>query len=82
MFEERAAEINDVVRQISMILAEHSREAQGAALADCLAFWLAGFHEPGDEGATRAMRADRLSIHCSAVRLLTSINAKLIGTTP
>ena len=82
MFEERATEINGMVEQIRPILAGHSAAAQGAALADCLAFWLAGHDCPGDEDATRSTRAELLAMHCSAVRLLTSINAKLLGTTP
>jgi hypothetical protein len=55
---------------------------QGAVLADLLAIWLAGHHVAGDEDATRKMRAELLSMHCTMVRELTSINAKIVGTTP
>jgi hypothetical protein len=47
-----------------------------------LATWLAGHHVAGDEDATRTLRAELLAMHCTAVRVLTSINAKMIGTTP
>jgi hypothetical protein len=55
---------------------------QGAVLADLLAIWLAGHHVTGDEDATRKMRAELLAEHCFAVRQLTEINAKIMGTTP
>jgi hypothetical protein len=64
------------------LLAGQPAEMQGAVLADLLAIWLAGHHVAGDEDATRTMRAELLAVHCGMVRELTSINARLIGTTP
>jgi hypothetical protein len=55
---------------------------QGAILADLLAIWLAGHHVEGDKDATRKMRVELLAEHCTAVRQLTSVNARIIGTTP
>jgi hypothetical protein len=67
---------------IHPLLAGYPPEMQAAALADLLATWLAGRHVAGDEDATRRMRAELLAKHCAAVRELTSINAKIMGTTP
>jgi hypothetical protein len=64
------------------LLAGYPPEMQAAALADLLATWLAGHHVAGDADATRRMRAELLATHCAAVRELTSINAKIMGTTP
>jgi hypothetical protein len=66
---------------IASILAGHPAELQGAALADCLAIWLAGHHIPGDEDNTHKMRAKLLAEHCLHVRELVPINAKMMGTT-
>lgn len=74
--------INPLVDRISVILAGHLPEIQGAVLADCLAIWLAGHHVEGDEDATRSLRADLLASHCSVVRQLVPVNAKMMGTTP
>ena len=71
-----------IVHEIGAILAGHPAELQGAALADCLAIWLAGHDIPGDEDGTREMRAELLAKHCFHVRELVPINAKMIGTTP
>jgi hypothetical protein len=71
-----------IVESIRPLLAGKPPELQGAVLADLLAIWLAGHHVADDEDATRTMRAELLAAHCRAVRQLTSINAKIIGTTP
>ena len=55
---------------------------QSAALADCLALWLAGHDIAGDEDATRKLRAEMLAMHCMLVRQLVPINARALGTTP
>lgn len=73
-------EITAIVERIKPLLAGYPAEMQGAVLADCLAIWLAGHHIAGDEDATRKMRADLLSMHCAAVRKLTELNAKPLGT--
>jgi hypothetical protein len=75
-------EIAAIVDKIKPLLAGKSAEVQGAVLADCLAIWLAGHHVEGDEDATRKLRAELLAMHCSVVRELTAINAKIMGTTP
>ena len=74
--------IAKLIEALKPVLAGHPPEVQGAALADCLAMWLAGHHVPGDEDATRSMRAELLANHCFAVRNLVPVNAKIIGTTP
>jgi hypothetical protein len=71
-----------VDHHLKPILAGHPPEAQGAALADCVALWLAGHHVPGDESATRKMRAELLADFCFCVRQLVPINANILGTTP
>jgi hypothetical protein len=82
MSDTRTREIAAIVDRVRPLLAGHSPEIQGAALADLLAIWLAGHHVAGDEDATRTMRAELLAMHCGAVRNLTTVNAKIIGTTP
>ena len=67
---------------LAKLLAGHPPEVQGAVLADALAMWLAGHHVPGDEDATRTMRADLLANHCFVVRNLVPVNARQFGTTP
>jgi hypothetical protein len=76
------SEVVAIIAQIRPLLAGHVPEVQGAVLADLLAIWLAGHHVAGDEDATRKMRAELLAMHCTKVRELTSINAKIGGTTP
>jgi hypothetical protein len=78
----RMAEVIALVDKIRPVLAGRAPEVQGAVLADLLAMWLAGHHTAGDEDATRRLRADLLAHHCAAVRALTGVNAKIIGTTP
>lgn len=53
---------------------------QGAVLADLLAMWLAGHFADGDPIGTRKLREEVLAMHCSMVRQLLTINAKLLGT--
>jgi hypothetical protein len=77
-----AREIGAIVLRIRPLLADHPPDIQGAALADLLAIWLAGHHVEGDEAATGDLRAELLASHCALVRHLTTVNAKLIGTTP
>ena len=75
-------EVAAIVAQIKPLLAGKSPEVQGAVLADCLAIWLAGHQAAGGAAATRKLRAELLAEHCFAVRHLTSVNAKMMGTTP
>jgi hypothetical protein len=82
MMEDQLREIAHRVGQIKPALAGLPPEVQGAILADLLALWLAGHHIEGDKDATRAMRAELLAEHCTYVRQLTSVNAKILGTTP
>lgn len=77
-----AAEVSSIVDAVRWVLRGHSAAVQGAALADLLAIWLAGHDVPGDEDATRTMRAELLALHCGSVRELVPVNAKIIGTTP
>jgi hypothetical protein len=71
-----------LVDQIRPLLAGHPAPIVGATLADLLAIWLAGHHVPGDTDKTRKMRAELLAMHCSEVRQLVPVNAKMIGTEP
>jgi hypothetical protein len=82
MAQSRPEEIAAIVDRIKPLLAGQPAELQLAVLADCLAIWLAGHYVEGDAEATRKMRAELLAMHCSAVRELTEINARIIGTTP
>ncbi len=75
-------EIVKLVDRIRPLLAGISPEIQGAALADCLAIWLAGHDIPGDRIATWEWRDDLMENHWVTVRDLISINAKIMGTTP
>jgi hypothetical protein len=75
-------EVVAIVEQIKPLLAGKSAEVQGAVLADCLAIWLAGHHVAGQEDATRRMREEFLDVHCSMVRELVHVNAKIMGVTP
>jgi hypothetical protein len=81
-FDKSSGEIAEIVKRIKPLLAGHPAELQGAVLADCLAIWLTGHQVAGDPDATRTLRAELLALHCAAVRELTSVNAKMMGTTP
>ena len=76
------AAIAQTINQIRPLLARRSAVFQGAVLADLLAIWLAGHQVGVDADATRKLRAELLAQHCFAVRQLTAVNAKIIGTTP
>jgi hypothetical protein len=78
----RIEEIAAIVERIKPLLAGQPPELQGVVLADCMAIWLAGHHVAGDAEATRKMRAELLAMHCSAVRELTEINAKIMNQAP
>jgi hypothetical protein len=78
----RTREVTAIVDKIRPLLAGREPDIQGAVIADLLALWLAGHHVAGDTDATRKMRAELLAMHCSEVRELITINAKIIGTTP
>ena len=80
--ERDAREIAALGRQIAPLLGGHPAEVQGGVLADLLAIWLAGHHVAGDEDETRRFRAELLAMHCTMVRLLVPVNARIIGTTP
>ena len=80
--EREANKIGALVEAIRPILAGHPPGVQSAALANCLALWLAGHDVQGDEDATRRMRAEMLAIHCMLVRQLVPVNARSLGTTP
>jgi hypothetical protein len=75
-------EIEDLVERIRPLLAGRSPDILGAALADCLAIWLAGHYVAGDNEATRRLRADLLGNHVARVTELTTVNARIIGTPP
>jgi hypothetical protein len=74
-------EVGPIVERIRPILAGHPAPIQGAALADCVAIWLAGHHVEGDEDRTRTLRAHLLADLCHTIRRLVPVNAKIMGTT-
>ena len=76
------AKVNVMVKLMHRHLAGEPAHLQGAALADLLATWLAGYHVEGNADATRNVRAELLAMHCSTVRQLVPVNAEEIGTTP
>lgn len=63
--------------RIAPLLAGHSPEVVGAALADLLATWLAG-HRQSDRATTDALRSDLLSMHIGVVKALIPVNADMI----
>jgi len=65
------AAIHDVVAAMLPILAGHSPAVQGAALAECLAMWLAGH--------TQTMRTEMLTGHLVLVRDLVAFYAKKLA---
>ncbi len=67
--------IERMVASISPLLAGNPPRAQGAALADLLATWLAGHIILGDPRETDALRERLLISHIKYVRALTAINA-------
>ena len=73
-------EVRQMTEAIGKVLAGHAAAKQGAALADCLAMWLAGHHVPGDPDATRALRDELLAAHLAALKELIPINAAHLGT--
>ncbi len=79
---ETTEQIVSVAKLMATFLAGHPVEFQGAVLADLLATWLAGHQIAGDEDETRRLRAELLAMHCTMVRLLVPINARMLGTTP
>ena len=70
----------DIVERIGPLLGGEPPEAQGAALADLLAIWLAGHEVPGNPDATHTLRAELLAEHLHLVRQLVPVNAGIIGT--
>jgi hypothetical protein len=69
-----------LVEEVRPILAGHSPEVIGAALADLVAIWLAGHVVAGDIEATDRRRGELMLMHAQAVRHLTAINALQLGT--
>jgi hypothetical protein len=67
-------DVDDVVMGMSAALEGQPEEVQGAALADCLALWLAGHVVRGDPQATEALREEMLALHLKAVRMLIPVN--------
>jgi len=80
MIDAEAQAIYGIVTAMRPILAGHSPGVQSAALADCLAIWLAGHQIPGDEDATRTLRAELLAEYVSLVTELVPLNARQLGT--
>lgn len=62
----RAIEVMELVEQIKPILAGKHPSIQGAALADCLAIWLAGYYP-------KEMRDNLLKMHLEHVAELVEL---------
>ena len=60
--------------KIAALLAGHPPEVQGAALADLLAFWLAGFEGPN----AADVRAMHLAVHLAQVIALVPVNEEML----
>jgi len=72
--------LQPIVDQLSAALAGRRPAVQGAALAECLALWLAGHGVDGDAAATARMRRRLFRNHCAYVKKLIPIYAKQLGT--
>jgi hypothetical protein len=77
-----AHQVREIVERIIPILAGWPSAIQGAALADCLAIWLAGHHIEGDPDETQKLRAELLSAHLILVRALATVNDKIMSIAP
>jgi hypothetical protein len=73
-------DVENLVKKIKPLLAGNAPELLGAALAELLSIWLAGHVVVGDPEATGELRAKLLAAHCVAVRQLTRVNARMLGT--
>ena len=72
-----------LTRRLYKILAGNSPETQGAALADCVAMWIAGHQTGGDDPkALEQLRERLLAMHCEMVSALVPVNAEIIGKPP
>jgi hypothetical protein len=70
-----ATEAEAIVEQVRPLLAGHDPGVQGAALADLLATWLAGFQMPdGPPKKLQAFRRNMLKMHIEQVWQLVPIN--------
>jgi hypothetical protein len=72
------ARCDALVNKLKPVLAGNPPAEQSAALAECLAIWLAGHIIDGDERATFELRAQLLANHLQLVGELLSLitNAK------
>ena len=73
----KPADVMALIAAISPLLAGHHPSAQGAALADLLATWLAG-HVADTLENSEALRRELLDLHVEKVRELVPINVRLI----
>jgi hypothetical protein len=70
----QAAEVAALFQRICPLLAGHSPEVQGAALADLLALFLAGYQGPG----AAEVREELLALHVETVRGLIPANEAML----
>lgn len=75
-------EVVELAEQIKPLLAGRKAWVQAAVLAELLSIWLAGHHVAGNSEETRKIRRQLLASHCEVVRKLTTVNARIMGTTP
>jgi hypothetical protein len=74
-----ARKVPGLVDRIGTLLHGQGQMAQGAALADLLAMWLAGHFVPDDPVATTRLRAELLDMHVRLVRDLIRPSAQAIA---
>jgi hypothetical protein len=65
-----------LVERIRPLLAGRHPDIVGAALADLLATWLAGFRVPDNPKATTEFREHLLKMHIDCMRPLIAINER------
>jgi hypothetical protein len=63
--------------KIAALLGGHPAAVQGAALADCLAIWLAG-HWCEGEAERHDLREELLTMHLEKVRELIPVNEEIL----
>jgi len=74
---ESAIQAQTLSQRIAEVLCGNPPEVQGAALADALAFWLAG-HQMEDAQELAQLRAGLLDLHVERVKVLLPINDEII----
>jgi hemerythrin len=72
-------QMQELFKEIGLLLHGRAPHIQGAVLADLLALWLAGHVIRDDRKATKAVRQEMLAMHMRKVRELIPENATAMG---